>query len=246
MDWVRSARRKAIVLLLPKFDTSTAWPLPVQAESLSYFIRWCTFYNFVPWFKQRAGPLYQLENKLHRQRIPSNERTTDLRSAFDNLKTALTQDPLLQHYNAALPCFLKTDWSTTAMGFIPMQLANPNNAGHLLDAIGNPKSVEFDRLLSGSPLQPLCFGSRRCTEAKRHYHSFTWEVAGGLYAMSCCRMYLMGSHFFWMCDCNSVKEIYDYTGDNHQLRRWAQELFCYNFTAVHLPACMMRDVDALS
>ena len=55
-----------------------------------------------------------------------------------------------------------------------------------------------------------------------------------------------GAHFYWMCDCSSLKELFDYSGDIHQICRIAQELLGYNFTFVHCPARMMREVDSLN
>ena len=52
--------------------------------------------------------------------------------------------------------------------------------------------------------------------------------------------------FYWMCDCTAVKEILEYDGGSHQLRRWCQELMGYHFTVVHRCARMMWDVDALT
>ena len=49
-----------------------------------------------------------------------------------------------------------------------------------------------------------------------------------------------------MCDCSSLKELFDYSGDIHEICRIAQELLGYNFTFVHCPARMMRDVDSLN
>ena len=68
----------------------------------------------------------------------------------------------------------------------------------------------------------------------------------GRWAIGQCRRYLWGGHFYWLCDCNSLKELLDYTGDIHQICRIAQELLGYFFTFVHRPARMMRDVDGLN
>jgi hypothetical protein len=38
-----------------------------------------------------------------------------------------------------------------------------------------------------------------------------------------------GSHFYWLCNCNSLKELLDYNGGIHQICRIAQELLGYFF-----------------
>ena len=55
-----------------------------------------------------------------------------------------------------------------------------------------------------------------------------------------------GKFFYWICDCIAVKEILEYTGSIHQLRRWSQELLGYEFAIIHRAARMMKDVDGLS
>ena len=55
----------------------------------------------------------------------------------------------------------------------------------------------------------------------------------------------MGGIFYWIYDCIAVKEILEYTGSIHQLRRWSQELLGYEFAIIHRAASMMKDVDGL-
>ena len=55
-----------------------------------------------------------------------------------------------------------------------------------------------------------------------------------------------GGGGYWICDYIGVKESLDYTGSIHQIRRWSQELFGYEFAIIHRAASMMKDVDGLS
>ena len=55
-----------------------------------------------------------------------------------------------------------------------------------------------------------------------------------------------GGFLFWMCDCTTVKEILEYFGPVHQLRRWSQKLMGYEYAFTHWLAKMMKDIDALS
>ena len=56
----------------------------------------------------------------------------------------------------------------------------------------------------------------------------------------------MWGKFYWICDCIAVKEILEYTGSIHQLRRWSQELLGYEFAIIHRAASMIQCVDDLS
>ena len=55
-----------------------------------------------------------------------------------------------------------------------------------------------------------------------------------------------GGKFYWICDYIAVKEVLEYTGSIHQLRRWSQELLGYEFAIIHPAASMMKDVDGFS
>ena len=49
-----------------------------------------------------------------------------------------------------------------------------------------------------------------------------------------------------MCDCNTIKEIIEYDGSIHQLKRRTQEFLAYEFVIIHRVAAMMKDVDSIS
>jgi len=104
----------------------------------------------------------------------------------------------------------------------------------------------LDLTMKGARLCPVAFGSRSNKTFEEHYHSFVGEISCGGWSIAQNKRYLCGKHFYWICDCNSIKEIIEYTGSIHQLRRWSQENFSYDFNIIHRLAKMMKDVDACS
>ena len=100
--------------------------------------------------------------------------------------------------------------------------------------------------MEGPRLHPVLLGLRSNLPYEIDYHSFVGEIACGLWIIPHNRRYLWGRKFYWICDYNSIKEILEYTGSIHQLRRWSQQLFDYDFSIIHRPAAMMKDVDSLS
>jgi hypothetical protein len=104
----------------------------------------------------------------------------------------------------------------------------------------------FDVAMGGARLRPLRFDSRKCTEQKRHYHSFVGETACGGWAISKNKTFLWGTFFYWLCHCSAVKEVLKYDGPIRVICCWAQELLRYNFAVIHRPNRMVRDVNALS
>ena len=230
-----------------KYERIDKWPQPKLAESLISFIGLVTFYNwFIPWFETRIKVLRDLERSFHRSSIPDEAWNEDAVEAFQSIKNALTRDPCLARYDSSLVTVVKTDWSAIGMGFILMQPFDDAASREAAKILETTSEFTFDRLMTGARLQPVRFGSRRCTEMESHYHSFTGEVAAGRYAFAQLRTYLWGAKFYWVCDCSAVSQVTEYLGDIHQLRRWSQELLSYDYVFIHRPNRMMRDVDALS
>lgn len=230
-----------------KFDLIKDWPLPATGLSLSSFLGLVTFYNrYIADYESRSRPLRELSKRFYRAPIPPTVWSKELREFFESLKEAVTSDPCLARFDSSLPTFLKTDWSSTGMSYVLMQPADDPASKIALSILeaGGPNT--FDELMSGARLRPVRFGSRRCSDREHHFHSFVGEAVAGRWAIGQCRRYLWGGHFYWLCDCNSLKELLDYTGDIHQICRIAQELLGYFFTFVHRPARMMRDVDGLN
>ena len=132
------------------------------------------------------------------------------------------------------------------MGYIICQPDNSKESVQATKLLVNKQECIFDMTMEGARLQPLAFGSKACTNTEMHFHSFVGEVACGRWAIAQNKHYLWGTNFYWLCDCNSVKEILNYSGSIHMLSRWSMELLGYSFSIVHRPAKMMADVDCLA
>jgi hypothetical protein len=178
-----------------------------------------------------------------RRAIPGADWTGDRTDLFTSMKLSLTSSPLLAMFDLSKPVFLKTDWSAAGMGFILMQ---PDGSEDSIATLKAGEDNAFDTATTGARLQPIKFGSRKCTESEQHYHIMVGESACGRWAFGKCRHYLFGAHFFWLCDCDAVKKIFQYDGPIPQLKRWGQAMLGYNFTLLHRSCRNMRDVDAIN
>ena len=65
----------------------------------------------------------------------------------------------------------------------------------------------FDCKHSVPRLIPIIFNSRTNLDHEKDYHSFVGERACGRWAISRLHKYLWGTLFYWLCDCNAIKEI---------------------------------------
>ena len=230
-----------------KYSRINSWLLPECQSALTSFIGFCGFYNkFIPCFEVRIKPLRALIKKYSSAAIPLLAWTQPLLKLFDELKTCLTSDPCLACACRSKPFFLKTDWRSVGMGWILMQ---PDDSAESVAALADLRAglpCDFDTSPSDPCLRPVTCGSRPCSLAESRYHSMTGECAAGRYAFCKNHGYLWASHFYWLGDCCSTKAIFDYSGSQSLIRRWAQELLGYNFTTLHRPSAMMKDVDAIS
>lgn len=230
-----------------KFNLVADWPLPSNGLNLHSFLGLCSFYSrFQPWFELDVTPFRALIRKYKRRPIPPEEWTESNKDLFHQLKKAIVSSPCLARYDASKPCFLKTDWSATGMGYVLMQPDTSSLADTIINHWDDIAAGQLETSLNGARLRPIVFGSRRCTTKECHFHSFAGEAACGRWAIGQLRKYLWGTHFYWMTDCIALKEFLEYDGPIHQVKRWAQELLGYYFTILHRPERMMRDVDALS
>ena len=230
-----------------KFDLISDWPLPITGSSLHSFIGLVVFYHkYAPFLEIRLKPFRAMIRKYFRKTIPPLAWTQNLIQLFHEIKLCITSSPVLSRYNPDKPTFIKTDWSAEGMGWILMQPADDEQSIAASMTLSSGGKCLFELSKNGARLQPIAFGSRACTGLERKFHSFVGEAACGRWAISQNRMYLWGSHFYWMCDCAAVKEILDYDGNISMVCRWAQELLGYHFTVLHRSKHMMRDVDALT
>ena len=129
------------------------------------------------------------------------------------------------------------------MRYILMQPANNRKSVEATNILINSSKCLFDLTPKGARLLPIKFGSRACTSMEMKLHSFVGEVAAGRWAIRTYKRYLWGTHFWWLCDCNSVKAILEYQGPIAVVLCWAQELLSYNFTVFNCTSKMMCYVD---
>ena len=230
-----------------KFDLISDWKLPTTGQSLHSFVGLVKFYaRYRPYFEIKIKPMRALIRAWYRTSIPLMAWSPDLISLFEELKRDVTSSPILTRFNPSQPVFLKTDWSAEGMGWILMQPAQDEDSQAAVDTLRQKGDCLFDLKVEGPRLQPVAYGSRSCTIAEKTFHSFVGEAACGRWAISQNRKFLWGTHFYWMCDCNAVREILEYEGNIAMVSRWAQELLGYHFTVIHRSARMMVDVDGLT
>lgn len=93
------------------------WKYPTSVKGIQSFLGFCNFYRrFIRDYGKIAAPL----NHLTRKGVPWNFDAS-CQLAFETLRDALVDAPVLQHYNPDLPCMLETDASDGVIAAILSQ-----------------------------------------------------------------------------------------------------------------------------
>ena len=81
------------------------------------------------------------------------------------MKRRVTSSHITISYDHTKPVFLKTDWSSTGMGWILIQPAQDTESIAILNTLLRTGKCNFDLLMEGARLKPIAFGSRSCALA---------------------------------------------------------------------------------
>ena len=78
------------------------------------------------------------------------EWTQERISLFHQFKADITSSPCLARYDSNKPCFIKTDWSATGMGFILMQPDDSDASKEALVNLTDQADADFDATSNGA------------------------------------------------------------------------------------------------
>ncbi|CCO37050.1 Retrotransposable element Tf2 155 kDa protein type 1 [Rhizoctonia solani AG-1 IB] len=100
-----------------KIQAVQEWPVPATVKQVQSFLGFANFLRrFVANFSHMARPLHNLVKKETSWKWTEKEQ-----AAFEGLKRAITEAPVLAHANPDKPYFLETDASGAALGLVLSQ-----------------------------------------------------------------------------------------------------------------------------
>ena len=212
-----------------KIEKIRNWPTPKNAEEVRQFTSFAGYYRrFVKDFSKIAKPL----TDLHPNTTVKNGKKvksckpfvwkTEQQNAFEQLKDALSSQPVLGYANYNLPFELHTDASSKGLGAVLYQKQN-------------------DRLrVISYASRGLKRSEKNYPAAKLEFLALKWAVTEKLHD------YLYGTKFTVVTDNNPLtyalsKAKLDATG-----HRWLSALAPYDFNIVYRPGKSNTDADILS
>ena len=162
--------------------------------------------------------------------------TPEARSAFNRLRLAFTEAPILRHFDPECHIRIETDASGYAIGGVLSQLASGTSPD------GVVIKADLDQW------HPVAFFSRKMIPVETRYETHNGEFLAIVEAFKTWRHYLEGCKHkvLVLTDHNNLCQFMDTKSLSSKQVRWAQELSRYNFRIDYCQGKAHTTVDALS
>jgi hypothetical protein len=193
------------------------FPVPKSVKDVKSFLGLASFYRrLVPHFADIPKPLTQLTKK---DKIW--DWNQECQESFNELKSKLSNTPVLAFPDFKVPFILTTDASTVGLVAVLFQVQ---------EGIG----------------KPISFASRQLNKAERAYLASELETLAVVWATKYYRCYLFGKSFLVRTDHAALTFLRNFADNNSRPMRWSLRFFEFNFDIEHVPGSKIKHVDALS
>jgi hypothetical protein len=195
---------------------------PKDVSELRTFLGMVNYYGaYLPDLATILSPL----NRLLRNDVPW-KWTKECQKSFESVKSSLTSDRVLTHYDPSQPLILACDASPDGVGVV---------LSHLL----------------GQEEHPIAFASRTLTKAEKGYSQIEKEGLGIVYGVKKFHKYLYGRKFTLVTDHKPLTKIFGPKTEVPtlaalRLQRWALILMAYNYDISYKRSAENANADYLS
>ncbi|XP_078245873.1 uncharacterized protein LOC144587973 [Pogona vitticeps] len=203
-----------------KIEAVRDWPRPNTKKKIKSFLGLVGYYRkFIPRFSEIATPLTDLTRKKTDDRVPW---TSDCEEAFQRLKEALINYPVLRAPDFDREFIIYTDASNSGVGAVLCQ-EDENGDQH-----------------------PVSYLSRKLQKGERHLATVEKECLAIVYAIRKAKPYIWGRHFILCTDHSPLQWLKTMKTHNSKLMRWALNLQDYDFEVKVVRGSVNCVADALS
>ena len=206
--------------------TIQEWPEPESVREIRIFVGFVNYYRrFVHNFSRIVAPLNEMTKKgpdcarggyaQRREESVKLELTPEAKRAFEALKQAFLEVPILGHYDPNAECRVETDASGDAVCGILSQTDS---------SVGRK-----------AQWRPVAFYSRKLTSAERNYDTHDQELLAIVESLKEWRRYLEGNTkpFDLFTDHNNLRYFMKTKTLSRRQVRWAEGLAEYHFSIIH-------------
>ncbi|XP_042962490.1 uncharacterized protein LOC122296762 [Carya illinoinensis] len=196
-----------------KVEAIKKWDPPTKVTEFRSFLGLVNYYRrFIKGYSTRASPLTDLLKKNK-----TWEWSSRCQEAFDDLKTTVTEEPVLALPDCTKPFEVQSDASDFAIGGVLMQ------EGH-----------------------PIAYESRKLNESERRYTVQEKEMTTIIYCLRVWRHYLLGSHFVVRIDNIATSYFQSQKKLSPKQARWQDFLAEFDFVLEYKLGKANLIADALS
>jgi predicted aspartyl protease len=194
---------------------------PVTLTEVRSFLGVTGYYRkFIKNYAAIAEPLTNLtRHSVASVRAAWGEEHT---AAFDKLRLALTEEPILTRPDLSRPFILTTDWQPTSIAGI---LSQKNDAG-----------LE----------QVIAYGSKKLSGPEANWSATEGECWAAVYFTKKWRHFLLNGKFTLITDHAALKYIMTATDSSSKWQRWALKIRAFDFDVKHRPGKENVNADGLS
>ena len=216
-----------------KIKAISNYPVPTQLIDVKAFLGLCGYFRrFIKDFSKIAEPLSSLDKIVDRVALYDNTiRVADRGKlfrwgpeqiiAFESLKRALINAPILCHYDSNLTVEVHCDGSLKGIGGILY---------HVIEG----------------KLKPFFFVSYVLKGAEVNYSACEIEVLAIVRVTTKCRKYLYGKQFTIVTDCKAIQWLHEKQSTNPRILRWSLHMQSFDYIVKHRPGVLNVVADALS
>ena len=204
-----------------KVKAITSWPAPKSVKELQSFLGFANFYRR---FIDNYSGITKVLTSLLRKNTPW-EWTSRCQDAFELLKQAFVQAPVLAHFSPELPIILECDASDWAIAGILSQL--------------DPTTGE---------IHPVAFHTRSMIQAEMNYNIYDKELLAIVECLKVWRAYCEGSRFQIQVysDHNNLQYFTTTKQLSARQARWSEAISGYDFRINYRPGTLGAKPDALT
>jgi len=196
-----------------KIDPVLRLPEPETITSVRSFLGLTGYYRkYVRGYSRLAGPLFELTKK-----DVAFIWNQDCQQAFDSLKRALVNAPILVHLDFKRPFYLDVNWSTKGVS-----------------AILSQKEGRFEKVVP--------YANKGFTVVQTKFHPMEGECYALIWGIMHFRQYLHRNHFTLRTNHKPL----EWLATHGRKGRWIDMLHDFSFKILHRPGLKHTNADALS
>jgi hypothetical protein len=187
-----------------KQRTLATWPLPQTGSQIQSFLGFTNYFRkFVPLYSTLSSPLESLRNS-------KNFTLTDSQiKAFESLKSAIINAPILKLPDFSSPFTIATDASSTGIA-----------------------AVLFQETKAGRNF--ISFEARSLSPSEKNYSATKRELLAIVFALKKYHCYIYQNHFKLLTDHQALIYLFTQKHTNSMILTWFDTLLLYNFDIIHV------------